>query len=314
MNLRFDPIYLIYALLIIGLFLICKHSFDTLLSFGRSRARFRMLQNELGKESRVQTHLALLLRNTIGLTQKKYVNYFIAGSILLGLVLFVLVRQILTAKMALLAFILGVIMPYAVLRIILEQKRHKGSHEGDILIAELINQYKINYYKMDEAIEKTAALIDNAPISQKLLIRLSSGLKSYQSDEELRAILDEFEYNYKTNWAHVLRNNMYYALADGIVVTDALRDLMGSIAKARKIIEHTKRENSETENMLKYLAPGCYLLTVVCAVKYFGFTLGKFIEYQFYTPSGLKFFLVFLTAYIISVSLAIFYQKRKMDL
>lgn len=66
-----------------------------------------------------------------------------------------------------------------------------------------------------------------------------------------------------TSWAGVLADNMYLALTSGIRVTEAMEDLVNTVSKAREVDELTNRENNEAGLILKYLAPLCYIMTVV---------------------------------------------------
>lgn len=316
MGIMFNFEYLLYALLLIGVILINITPISRLISKQRSKARLRNISSE-GSEvpkGNLHTHIAMLLKATFNIRNKDSAFYFEIGSIIFSGIIMILLNKVLPSNMAVLIGCLALPLPYVILRLMLEELRHKGSFEGDMLISEILNQYKLNYYKMEEALEKAADNLEDAPISQNILYKISSEIKLRKNDAELRQILNEFDYRYKTNWSSILSNNIYFAIADGVVVTDALHDLIGSIAKARKILEHSKRENSEALNMLKYLAPATYILSIVAAVKFFNFTVEKFFSYQFQTETGVQFFIYFVIAYVASISLALFFQRRKMDL
>ena len=310
--------YVFYAIFLVGVLIVAMPSLKSLIQMIRINLYISKYgaQADLSKmnTSSFDEHLTKLLRTTLNITNKNAAFYFKLISLVILVTVFILARQIIPAKMSLFLAAILAIMPYVIIRVSLETRRHKGSHEGDALIAELLNQYRLNTYKMEEAIEAAAVSLEDAPISQKLLLKLARDVKVARNDREILEALNEFEYNYRTNWSIVLKNNMFFALSEGIEVTEALKDLMESIAKARKIIEFTRRQNNESSNMLKYLAPATYGLTIWCAVKYFNFTIGKFFSYQFETEQGLTFFMYFLVSYIASIGLAIFYQSKKMDL
>lgn len=206
------------------------------------------------------------------------------------------------------------IMPYCILHLRLYNQRVARSREGDVLVQELLNNYKIYDYNMKEAIEITAASIDGAPNGKKLLFQLAKGFQLAVTRDEVESLLSQFRYSVDTAWGNVLAANIFFAYIFGIRVDTALEDLLMSITKSRKVVEHGKRENNEARLILKYLAPVSYLLTVVGACRYFGFTLAKFIRYQFGTPVGLKSFLIMAMLYSGGILINGFFSREKMDI
>ncbi len=318
---KFNPEYILYILLVLSVAFTVYPSLEEMIQIIkvrlyalRNRVSGKAKKKKDGDFDKLQEHLKMLLVSTLSIKNMNGALYFEMISLIVFAVMFLMLRTIVPVRIALAAALITGALPYLMLRILLQRKRQKGSREGDELLSVLIGQYKINYRNMEEAIERAAGFLEDAPVSQKAMYRLARELKTATSREEINRALVSFNYNYKTNWSAILIKNMHYSLYDGIDVTESLEDLLKSIDKARKIIEHTRRQNSEAGNMLKFLAPASYLLTVFAAVKYFGFTVGKFFDYQFRTESGMKFFLYFTVAYVISICLAVFYQNRKMDL
>lgn len=205
-------------------------------------------------------------------------------------------------------------MPYCVLHLRLYERRVARSREGDILVQELLNNYKIYDYNMKDAIEITAASVDGAPNGKKLLFQLAKGFQSAVTADEVDKLLSVFRYSIDTAWGNVLAANIYFAYTFGIRVDTAMEDLLVSITKSRKVVEHGKRENNEARLMLKYLAPISYALSAVGACRYFGFTPAKFIKYQFGTPLGLKWFLILIMIYAGGVLINGFFSREKMDI
>jgi hypothetical protein len=216
--------------------------------------------------------------------------------------------------MALLCGIFMGLLPYTILMARLYGRRVSRSKEGDVLLQELLNNYKIHDFNIKEAIEVTAAELDKAPESRKLLLQLAKGLQKSVTKEEVDQHLTAFRYGIDTAWGNALSTNIFFAYLYGVRVDNALEDLLASMIKSRKVIEHGKRENNEAKLILKYLAPVSFLLTVVGACRYFGFTPTKFIRYQFGTVLGLQWFLIMTMMYLASLLLNVFLSREKMDI
>jgi len=205
-------------------------------------------------------------------------------------------------------------VPYGTLMARLHTKRVARSREGDILVQELLNNYKIHSFNMKEAVEITASELDKAPGAKRLLLQLAKGLQKAVTKEEVEYCLSSFRYGLDTAWGSALSTNIFFAHLYGIRVDGALEDLLSSMIRSRRVVEHGKRENNEARLILKYLAPASFLLTVIGACRYFGFTLAKFIKYQFGTGLGLRWFLIMVMMYIGSLLLSVFLSREKMDI
>lgn len=215
------------------------------------------------------------------------------------------------------AVICGIFMsavPYGILMAKLHSRRVARSREGDILVQELLNNYKINSFNIKEAIEVTSAELEKAPGARRLLLQLAKGLQKSVTKEEIEYHLSAFRYGIDTAWGSALSTNIFFAYLYGIRVDDALSDLLASMIRSRRLVEHGKRENNEARLILKYLAPVSFLFTVVCACRFFGFTLSEFIRYQFGTALGMKWFLIMVMMYIASLLLSVFLSREKMDI
>lgn len=217
-------------------------------------------------------------------------------------------------SMAVLCGLFMASVPYGALMARLHTKRVARSREGDILVQELLNNYKIHSFNMKEAVEITASELDKAPGAKRLLLQLAKGLQKAVTKEEVEYCLSSFRYGLDTAWGSALSTNIFFAHLYGIRVDGALEDLLSSMIRSRRVVEHGKRENNEARLILKYLAPASFLLTVIGACRYFGFTLSKFIRYQFGTGLGLRWFLIMVMMYIGSLLLSVFLSREKMDI
>lgn len=255
-----------------------------------------------------------MLQVTMGFKSRKAVYGLIAISAVSGVLTFMLLRIRIPVFLAYFASIFTFSIPILMLLCRLQTIRIENSKEGDIMVTDLIDNYKMNYFNMHQAIEVTAITIKEAPNSRKLLFNLSKGLNTASGGEEIRQLLKDFRFAIGTSWSGVMADNMYFALVSGIRVTDAMEDLKRTIEKARKVEEFSRRENNEGRLILKYMAPGCYLLTIAAAVNYFGLSLKEFLAYQFMTEAGMVWFTIALLTYGAGIVAKIFLSKNKLDI
>lgn len=205
-------------------------------------------------------------------------------------------------------------LPTIILLVRLQALRAASSKEGEILLTELLDNYKINYFNMQQAVEVTALSIEEAPNCKRLLFNLSKGLNRAAGSSEIKGFLQDFRFAIGTSWAGVLADNIYFALVSGVKVTAAMEDLIKTVSKAKEVEEYARRENNEATLILKYLAPGCYFLTVIGGIKYFGLTPREFFHYQFETEAGLGWFTACVLTYSIGMVAKKFLTKGKLDL
>ncbi len=196
----------------------------------------------------------------------------------------------------------------------LNRLRRKSSREGLILLTELLDNYKINYFNIQQALEVTAANIEEAPNCRRLLFDLSKGLNTASGNRDIKRLLDDFKFAVDTSWAGILADNMYFALTSGIRITEAMEDLIKTLAKAAEAEEMASRENNESGLIIRYMVPACYFLTLIGGIKYFGLSLEKFIYYQFGTEAGLMWFTISAVTYGAAICIRSFLAVKKLDL
>jgi hypothetical protein len=142
----------LYALFICGLLLILLPMLKTLLLIFKTKRRLRRPDASKLKNGAMEEHLARLLQNVS--KKKQSVNGFLifSGALFMG----TLVAGLQNAQPPVawgLAVLAG-IAPYALLRIRAETISRKGSHEGEVLVAAFLNQYRISNYNVYETLEK----------------------------------------------------------------------------------------------------------------------------------------------------------------
>ena len=311
---------LIYLLLLAGICLWQQDSLHGFFMIFRSRIRIRR------NLKAVTDHQFLLRKSRLGHHVGMVIDGADAGRIFTDLENFYFCSLILGLGSGLAAYfatgpwmalICGLFMgavPYGMLMARLYGRRVSRSREGDVLVQELLNNYKIHDFNMKEAIEVTSLELEKAPAARSLLLQLAKGLQKSVTKEEVEYHLSAFRYSIDTAWGSALSTNIFFAHLYGIRVDGALEDLLKSMIKSRKVVEHGKRENNEARLILKYLAPVSFLLTVAGACRYFDFTVGKFIRYQFGTALGMQWFLIMVMMYVAGLLLNVFLSREKMDI
>ena len=274
------------------------------------------ISDELGdaKEFTLMESVSRLLQATLGFRGKKTAAGFIALSVAAGLAVFYLLRYKVTPLLAFAAGLSALSAPFLMLLCRLQSIRVENSKEGDVMITELLDNYKVDYFDIQDAIKITALNIKEAPRSRKLLFNLSKGLNTASDKYEIKKLLDEFRFSIGTSWAGVMADNMYFALVSGIRITEAMEDLIKTVEKARKIEEFARRESNEGRLMLKYMAPCCYLLTVAAGIKYFGLSPEEFVKYQFMTETGMAWFIIAALTYCLGIAARSFLSRSKLDI
>lgn len=255
-----------------------------------------------------------LLGATIKLGTRRAANIFIGFSVFLGVFVFYILKDRTAPFPVYVTALTAMLLPTIMLVCRLQGLRIASSHEGDVLIAELLDNYKMNYFNMQQAIEVTAMNIKEAPHSKRLVLNLSKGLNTASDPREIKSLLSDFEFAIGTSWAGVMADNMYFALVSGIRVTNAMEDLIKTIENAGRVQEFAARENNEGRLILKYLAPACYVLTVVFGIKCFGLAPEEFFRYQFMTAAGVAWFVTALISYICGITAGILLSRSKMDI
>jgi len=282
---------------------------------GRKNRRFRF-GNKPGRkpDSKFKAHIRLLLLLTLGRSDENSISYFLFLSVFLIFVFLSVFTGLFGVSIffVLMSTFVG-LLPYIFLRFRLKSLQLRGSYEAEILLSELNNNYKISSFNMNSAIDKTIGTIKDSPISKKALFHLSLKIKEYRGSEELQAAVDGFVSAFDTEWATLLGMSVFESIASGTNVSVSLDDILASLKQVKSSVEKDKRANWEAFTMVKFIIPVVYILTVFLAVKYFGFTMGKFFYFQFNTALGIKLFIAIVVLSIISFCAMYVLSKPKFD-
>lgn len=215
------------------------------------------------------------------------------------------------------SFVIALIVasfPYMFLRIRLRNMQISSSYDADVLVTNIMNEYKQHNYNMLKAIEKSTLSFDIGSNSRRILYKLSLALKDYRNEEELDKALEQFVYSYNTEWAVLLRANIKMAVYRGIDVSSGLEDILKKLKDISEQIEVSKRYNNEAFTMIRFLLVPLYLGSIYMAINTFGFTIKKFLEYQFVNTVGLRIGIItFLLITISFISLRLI-SKPKYDI
>lgn len=311
-------LFLIFALWLILYPLIFYKSKRTKIQ----ESRFRLKRNNDTKNQNSDMidsnlfikHIRMLLSATTGYNSNFVVYTFFLIDFALSFVTFIILFKSHSSLTSLVLFTLLVAtIPYLFLRMKLYAVRLDGSYEAERLTTELINQYKINHFNMIEAIDQAISNLSDSRYSQKALFKLSLGLKEYKTEEEINYLLQQFTYQFNTQWSILLAQNLFLAIEKGNNVSVSLEDILEEIKEIKTIIENSKRINNEAFVIIKYMVPALYFLSIFAALKYFNFTITKFIENQIGNSMGLQLFIFIVATSIFNIFLYMIMRKPKYD-
>lgn len=309
----------LYLMILLGLWIFSAPLILPVLKNSMKVSRFRQESKpgELHVESKsmIVRHISMLLSIVYNTkTQNAVTTFFVLSGSLFFIVFLILIRSSESFIFSLTFAILFGLLPYLVVRMRLRSIRVESSYEGEGLVTELTNQYKINHMNMIEAIHKTVPLIKKYPFTCKALFKLSLAIKEYSTPAELELIIDEFVYSIDTDWAIMLGQNIQIAVEEGIDIRDSLDDIISELKQIRDTIELDKRDNNEAFSMIKFMIPILYGLSFIAAVYFFGFTVSKFIQYQFVNDMGLRFAIITFSSMIFNIVILQFIKRPKYDL
>lgn len=284
--------FICYLIYLYGLWLLTSPLIIKSLKLNKFRkSRFRNANSSSKQEfkNKLLIHLKMLLAVTINKNSNNDVFSFIAISLSIMIINLLLYISILGfSPFVFLSSLLFGLLPYIFLLLKLFNKRKMGSYEGQSLLSELINQYKINNLNIIEAIDCAIPQLKKQIYSRRALFKLSVKIKDFSSNEELSLAIKEFIFYFNTEWSILLGMNIFIALSDGTDITESLDDIINEFSYIKTNVEANKRNNNESFLMIKFITPLAYIASVYALFQINGFTLNKYFKYQFFNPIGLK--------------------------
>ena len=265
-------------------------------------------------DNKFKAHIRLLLLLTLGRKDENSIFYFIFLSIFLFFITFSVFTGLFGISIYfILMSILAGFFPYIFLRFRLKSLQLQGSYEAVKLLSELTNMYKISSFNMISAIDKTIGTIKDSPLSKKALFHLSLKVKEYSGKEELQSAIDDFVAAFDTEWATLLGMNIFESILNGTNVSVSLDDILSNLKQVKSSIEKDKRANYEAFTMVKFVIPAVYIISIILALKFFGFTISRFFYYQFNTGLGIKLFITIVILMVFGFCAMFVLSKPKFD-
>ena len=304
----------IYSLMLLGLWFLISPLIKVSMTTRRELLKVLDIRNKkFSYKNRFFKHIERLLSITYNQRSSYSVLTFLVFCISIFLVAFIILRlsQIITFSFIFSLFF--ALTPYIFLRIKLNTIRVESSYDAVPLITELSNSYKINYLNMIEAIHVTTLNIKHLSHTKKALARMALRLKQYKNQEELEDIILEFNYSINTQWSINLSNSIYLSIAYKYNVSESLKDILDQLGGLKRVNEKNKQMNNEAFLIMKYIGPFSYAVSVFLMFAFLGFTVEKFINFQFLNPSGLKLFCFIVASMIVNYIIYLIVRKPKND-
>lgn len=301
----------LYLGLIIGIIIIFKRDFDNAVFKLRMGNRLKMRRKAMRAPGRLEKHLEMLAGAAAGgrIRGREIIIISVAvfaAAMVTGLKSYSLPVSIIIAGIP------GV-MPYILLRIRLENMRHKASFEGESFITALLSKYRMTSFNMHRALELMAEDGKTPPLCKKALIKVLFNIRGTGDIEKIKKAFSIFDFSVNTNWSRTAAYNMAQAAASGINVSESLEDLLIQLREARSLAEERKRLNSEAGRMVVFMVPVSYVLSMLLAVKYVGMDMETLLRNQFFTPSGFAFFLFIFFLFILNLSILKIVENKRFD-
>lgn len=311
----FDPIirYSLWFIIFIGIWFIIYPLIIPKIK--TTRMTLHKKQEELKEKNEIYLYIENLLFSTLNINHHFGVLTFFFFSTTLGfLSLIVLLKNGFALSTATVLMVFISCLPFIFLYIRLHQMRISTSYEGELMVTELLNNYRILNRRIDLAFDLTAQNLSKYPNSQKIISQLAKGIKDYQGSEEiLLNIVQTFHFQVQTSWGQLLSNLIYNSVLHGDDITEGLKDILEDLKSLDNLNEKNKQTNIEGELMLKLLVPSVYLGTLYLVFSFFQFPLQKYINYQFRNPLGFQTFFLSMLFFTMTVLVYLIFKKPKND-
>lgn len=267
------------------------------------------------RSSSIYIHLEKIFASLseTGTVGKNSVAAFLGLSLFLFLIVNVIIMKQDGSMAGLVVSIAFGFLPYVCLRFRKFNIQHKASYEAEVLIEELLNEYRTNYYNMAEAIDVCFRKLDSSLRVKNYLYRLSLKTRNARNEDELAKALEDFVYSINTDWSKMLANNIKMALEDGTDVTSGLESLLADCREINETLERGKRQNTEAFTIMQFFSPLAYLVFIWMMINWFDLSLKEIIDYQLNTEKGAQLFLGIILISFVNYVIAIVSSKEKFD-
>lgn len=300
---------LIYSVFLMGMSTLYIREIKEYSGKIKTGRRLKERKRQMKETSKLEQHFDSVAKLTINL-KGKYLTYFM-GIIFLSVM--IVGGRSLSLKSVIFLSAAMASTPYIILRIKFEGIRRKGSFEGEMLISNFLNQYRISGFNVYEGLEKLLEESRNTRVSNSLILKMLLDLRSTGSPKEIKKAVDKFAKVINTNWSRMFAYNIQMAAEKGINISPAIEDILLQLRDARTVYEERKRLNSESIRIVIYMIPLLYAFTVIMSVKYVGISLFHYIENQLFTKEGFMFLTVSGVMFLMNIAIMEIVSKQKFD-
>ncbi|MGP1569929.1 MAG: hypothetical protein ACTTH0_03320 [Eubacteriales bacterium] len=299
----------VYTCFLIGIILIYGKEFDWVIQSIRMRRRLAVRAKKMDGAGKMREHLNYI--SSVSFDMKKDRLLFLI--LIIGAGSFVVGNMSFDINTALMFAMFLASTPYAVVRINFENLRKKTSFEGEALIVNFLNAYRISNFNVYEGLEGIIADGAQELKSKNLILKMILELRQSGSPQKIRQIINDFGNTVGTNWSRMFAYNVQLAAEKGIDVSLAVEDILLQLRDARKIYEERRRLNSEAMRIVVYLIPLLYMFTIVASVVFIGIEPEKLFRNQFFTKQGFSLFNVSALMFVMNLLVMECISKQKFD-
>ncbi len=299
----------IYLLFLIGIAFVYSGDLANYYAKIKSKHRLRERRRQLKESSKLEKHFDCITRATLNI-KGTYLIIFMGG---VFFVVMLLANRNLPIMSSLVLATCIASAPYILLGIKFEGIRRKSSFEGEMIVSNFLNQYRIVNFNVYEALEKLLEESKNTKASNPFVLKMLLELRSTGNPKEMKNAVNKFASIINTNWSRMFAYNIQLAAEKGINVSLAIEDILMQLRDARTIFEERKRLNSEAVRIVVYMIPFLYVFTVVISLRYIGMSFIKFIENQLFTKEGFLFFTVSSVMFLINIAIMEIVSRQKFD-
>lgn len=300
---------LIYLVFLTGMVLVYKRDLMNYMAKIKTKHRLRERRRQLKEHSKLEQHFNCITKATLNIKGSYLIGFM--GS-LYFIVMLAANRNLSVVSSNALAIAIAA-TPYMILRIKFEGIRRKSSFEGEMLISNFLNQYRIVNFNVCEALEKLLEESKNTKASNPFILKMLLELRNTGNPREIKNAVNRFANVINTNWSRMFAYNIQLAVEKGINVSLAIEDILMQLRDARTIFEERKRLNSEAIRIVVYMIPFLYVFTIVISLKYIGISLQTFFKNQLFTKEGFLFFTVSGVMFLMNIVLMEMVSRQKFD-
>lgn len=309
---------LVYSLFFLGVWLLCKPYLypvnkSIILFFDKWQKRYQNIDSSINKGViySFYHHIDMLLQATWRWYKPNAPVYFFILSLSIFLSTFSIFSDLTKSWLLTISCsILSSLLPYSVLKSILQINRSNTSHQLVPAVTLLLASYRICSKDIYYALLRTIKKLDNLTI-KKSLITLAKKIQSHKNHSEVERAVELFVFKIQTSWAKQLGVIILNAVVDGRDIEQSLSNIVNDMREGQQIIEEEKSQSHDTV-LLGYFPLLAFPLTIF----FLHLVSGQFnvLYYQFKTTQGLTSFIVTTMICITGFILASVFRKPKNDL